>query len=81
MVMKPRNAYKRLRVSYIPSMPTICFDHTCDHPRRGALQGVCYKTIPFKTLVSDIHWFKNIRNIVLKISTLTNLMKKKPHIL
>ena len=54
MVMKPENAYKRLRVSYIHSMPTTCFGHSCGHPRRGALQEVYYKTIHFKTSVCDI---------------------------
>ena len=54
MIMKPKHAYKRLRVSYIHSMPTTCFGHGCGHPRGGAIQGVDYKTIHFKTLVSDI---------------------------
>ena len=55
MAMKPKNAYKRLRVSYIHSMPTACFGHCCGHPRGGALRGLNYKTIHFKTSVSDIY--------------------------
>ena len=55
MAMKQKNADKRLRVSYIHSVPTKCFGHSCGHPRRDALKGVYYKTRHFKISVSDIY--------------------------
>ena len=64
MVMKPTDAYKCWRISYMHSMPHTSFSHSCGHPQGGALHGIFYKlfeaehrckVLSFKMLVYNIY--------------------------